>query len=90
MQVNYQSLDRKSDSDKEVELNDELEEIQIQTNTNYYEELEDADLIEGVGSAELGSSHTDNEAGAVINENLNSSSIFVGEAEDSEIKATRV
>jgi hypothetical protein len=35
------------------------------------------------------SNHTDNDVGVARNENLNSSSIFVGEAEDSERKTTR-
>ena len=88
-QPNYQSLDRKSDTDQEVELNDELEEIQIQTNRTHQDDPEEVDLIEGAGSAELGSNHTDNETGAARNENLNSSSIFVGDGEDSVRKMTR-
>ena len=85
----YQSVERKSDSDNEVELNDELEEIQIQPNGAPEEERED-EMVEGSGSGEVpASNHTDYDTGDGVNDNLNTSCIFVGEGEDSERKVTR-
>lgn len=62
-QVVYQSTERKSDSDNEVELNDELEEIQIQPNEGLEEERED-EMVDGSGSGEVpASSNTELDAG---------------------------
>jgi hypothetical protein len=88
-QVVYQSTERKSDSDHEVELNDELEEIQIQPNEGLEEERED-EMVDGSGSGEVpASSNTEHYTGDGQNDHLNTSSIFVGEGEDSERKLTR-
>ena len=91
-QVAYPSIERKSDSDNEVELNDELEEIQTQPIGAPEEERED-EMVEGSGSGEVpASNHTDYDTGDGRNDNndnLNTSCIFVGEGEDSERKVTR-
>jgi hypothetical protein len=47
-------------------------------------------MVEGSGSGEVpASNHTDYDTGDGVNDNLNTSCIFVGEGEDSERKVTR-